>query len=311
MENALETSLSPISGGPTPEPRTESAVSDWLGFGRGSCRVVASLSYWGARSFASLVAGLPVATLLAAHVRGYENGDQNLFEAGGMLLLDAILQHSEALGAAVEVAFALWAIGLGLGFVTMTSVVGALAGARHATLESWAGRTAHAFPRMLVLSLLGWLGRGALAFVGFLLISLSVNLGDTLDDEKMRGLCVAVGVLIAALLVVVVQPWCDLGRARAAAVDEPPSRSARWAWRLLRRRAGSTFGSWTAAAGGGVTCLAVAAASTPAFITNDPSALQTVLMIVIQQLGFAGATACRLAWLSKAAVLARPERGVV
>lgn len=260
------------------------------------------VGYWAFRSLASLLLAAPVASALGQTVMGFPRGEAELFQPGGILMLDALRE-------VVPVVVALrWPLSLGLACWMMLAplALGALLVAQQDVsgkqdFAEFASRSLRAYPRQVLLELLSWgafVGLAAGWIVWMTLVSSVLPAGPNEQRDDLLALALTLPfVLMGAWL----RPVLDLSRV-AQASGAGVLRSLSLAWRCGRRAPLGLFASWCAPASLGVAVFASATHGSLLIGTDANSSEYLVWSgVVLGQAGYVALTLSRAAWLSRAA----------
>lgn len=270
-------------------------------FLRGSARRRATFAYVAWRVIGAWFLALPLGSVLSTSAREFPRGDAELFDAGGVFLLEVLRLNSEALRALVNSALlqlfvvgALGLIPLSCLFVTLTRTGGA-----------WVVRAARALPGLALLGLVYWAGIALLGLAAWLLLGFASSLLAESTNELLTDVLLAGLALPFAGLALLLHPWLDLGR--AALVANPKLGVRGSAGLALERllRTPSTLLPWLLPSALGWLVFGACVALAVRIPGHDPGSFHVGLSMALHQLGFLALTLGRLVWLSCAAWTAR------
>lgn len=260
-------------------------------------------AYLGFTALVGLAFAAPLASAIGAAVGSYPRGDVELFDRGGVMLLEVV----RSLETQLPVISAAWIVisvaALPASLVVLAfclAIVGAPAEPRPSDALAKAVR---AFPTLVLL--------GLVSLVAAALVVALVMLGGGSIVRSIWPVAPARDVArwgLTALALVLLAVWGifhDLARAAAVTRSANVYSALSAAFRAVRRRPARAFGSYALRALVGTGAVTASAWLGVAIGEGAPGAV--LAMAVVHQLGLAVAGLFRLSWLSQAADLVAPE----
>ncbi|MFO0585976.1 MAG: hypothetical protein U0441_00485 [Polyangiaceae bacterium] len=244
----------------------------------------------------------PLAGVMGAVTGAYPRGDAEIFDPGGLLLLEA-LQRTQPAAPALSAAWVITAIvALLLGLVALGFALAQL-GAPGRSRPAWAlVRAVRALPTLALVGVVALIAEAVVVAVLMFAGSAITRAAWPIPPSRDVARFALWGLVLLALITV--SAIHDLARAAAVTGPSRTYASLRAAvlvvWRSPLRVAGSF--AWRFVAGLAAIGLAVAAGV--AIGERAPAAI--VASALVHQIGLAAAGWCRLSWLARAAHHVRP-----
>lgn len=255
--------------------------------------------YLGFTALVGLAFAAPLASALGAAVGSYPRGDGELFDRGGVMLLEAIRSLQTQLPAIGAAWIVISVAALPASLVVIAFCL-AIVGAPDEPRPSDAlAKAVRAFPALVLL--------GLVSLVAAALVLALVMLGGGSIVRSIWPVAPARDVArwgLTALALVLLAVWGifhDLARAAAVTRSASVLSSLRAAFRAVRRRPARALGSYALRALLGAGAVTASAWLGVAIGEGAPGAV--LAMAVVHQLGLAAAGLFRLSWLSQAAHL--------
>jgi hypothetical protein len=259
--------------------------------------------YLGFAALVGLAWSAPLAAALGAAVGAYPRGDAELFDPGGVLLLEAARRLRDVMPAIGAAWLVLAVVALPLGVVVLAFCIAQLGVPGDPRPSSSLVRAVRSVPTLVLVQLVALVG-GALVIALVMLGGGSI-VRTSWPEAPPRDIARWSLIGIAFVLVSAIGVVHDL--ARAAAVTGPTKTYAALRAALLtaRRRPGRAAWSYTWRALLGLVSMGVAASVGVHIGKVAPGAV--VAMALVHQVGVAAMGWLRLSWLAEAARLVAPE----
>lgn len=258
--------------------------------------------YLALASLVGLAWSAPVASTVAAVTGAYPRGDAEVFDPGGLLLLEAARRALPSAGA-IRASWILTAIlGSFFGFVALAFAIAQL-GVPGRSRPSWAlARAVRSLPTLglvALVALLADVGATVLLFAGGGAIARGA--WPTPPPRDVARFAILILVVLALLFVGVLH---DLARVAAVMGPSRTYVSLRTSMRVLWRSPGRVLGAyaWRSALGAAALVAAIYAGSRLGARTSGA----VLASAFVHQLGLVAAGWMRLSWLSSAARRVRP-----
>ena len=244
----------------------------------------------------------PLASVLGSVTGAYPRGDAELFDPGGLMLLEA-LQRTEPAGPALSAASIATAIvALFFGLVVLAFALAQL-GTPGRSRPSWAlARAVRVLPPLALVALVALLAH--VVVIALLMIAGGAISRSAWPIPPPRDIARLVLLGLVAVASMAVSAMHDLARAAAVTGPSGTYASLRAAVLVVGRsplRVAWSF-AWRLVAG--LAAIGVAFAAGLAIGERAPAAI--VASALVHQIGLAAAGWCRLSWLARAAHLVRP-----
>lgn len=251
---------------------------------------------YGYRALAGLVLALPAAAAIGGVTSSYPRGQGELFDPGGVMLLESLRLARRAAPAVAVGGGTVVMLATAFGLFPLAMVI---AGLGHRGRLSAGFLAARAWTHAGTLALLFGLGLLAQAITAAVLTALGSKLIDALKLAPPAEDLAFVGLLALALAVVgVVGVVRDLGYVAAAHGERRFYGACVSALRGLRKAPGRALGGYAWRAALGLAGLALAAWAAPSLTGASRGAI--VVGVVLHQVALAGAAFARVSWLAAA-----------
>ena len=248
------------------------------------------------RALAGLVIALPAAAAVGTTTAGYPRGQGELFDPGGVMLLESLRLARRAAPTVGAGAVTVAILATVLGLFPLAVVIAGLG--RRGPLTA-AFLAARAWAHAGTLALLFGLGLLAQALTAAILVALGGKLIDALKLVPPREDLAFVGLFTIVLgIVTVVGVVRDLAYVAAVHDERRFYAACVAALRALRHAPGRAVGGYAWRAALGLAGLALAAVAAPSLAGASRGAI--VLGVVLHQAALAGAAFARASWLAAA-----------